>query len=1008
MEKKLRILFILIINFIVCAIGVFVFNPINIYADEIPIFDVTDSEFGAIPDDEGDDYNAINNALKKAREYDEIIEVYVPEGEYIISDQLYIYPNTKLVLDENAVVKSTLLTDMSAMVMGLSDDGESTYGGYTRLENIEISGGTWEREGAPNILTGAFILQHGNNINIHDLTIKNCTDHIINISADKDVTIKNVTFENHIAYTGNSDEFWGSYSVGDIERYMFVEAVHTDNAGDGEKGALPLDNTPCENITVEDCTFNGVLSGVGTHHESEYKAKNVTVKNCEFTNIQYGEAVNAWAFDSLNVTGNTFTGSHSGVIAKESNGTISGNSFNMVGVTCNYGVIHLENSDFTVQDNIIENANKYSIMILNGKAIVSENTLNNSNSDGVRVDNATQITINNNTISNITRYGMFLYNCNGNNDVNNNVISSASNGGSTGIFMEKSSNINVKENTVSGLFNNTICFQESSGTIDNNLLNASRKNSIYLNNSNTTVTSNKIYNSSSNAIYALNGKAIINGNTIDGVSNNDGIRADKNSEINISNNKINNVARYGMFISNSTTGAIISSNEVNGSEEFVGIFVQNCGNNNLIEKNNVRCGTLAGIWADKCSGTISENMVVGCSGDAIQTNGDSDNIATFTINNNTLKSPSSKYDIRLNVYSRNCIVKDNIFEGGGLTSANGVTYTLTELTGVGKDSSGILRYYRNGIKDNNANGLFSSGGIWYYVQNGIVDTSATKLVQHNGNWYYIQNGILTWGVRTLVLHEGTWYYVTNSTLDWNYTGIFRYNGTDYYIQGGVLKWGVNGPTKVGDNWYYLVNSVVQKCSYPDVSSSDWFKNAVEYVYNRGLMSGYSSGENAGKFGPNDSITRGQIVTILYRREGQPAVSGSLNFVDKDDSSLWSASYYNNAILWASQKGIVTGYKDGENAGKFLPDKEITREEFAIILQRYAKLKGAATNDSSELTGFYDYELVSPGAKSGLEWAVAKGIISGDIATTPPSLKPQGNATRAEAATMIMRFCENIK
>ena len=195
--------------------------------------------------------------------------------------------------------------------------------------------------------------------------------------------------------------------------------------------------------------------------------------------------------------------------------------------------------------------------------------------------------------------------------------------------------------------------------------------------------------------------------------------------------------------------------------------------------------------------------------------------------------------------------------------------------------------------------------------------------------------------------------------------------------------------------------------FPDVGKSDWFYEYVKYVKDNGLMGGYTSGEFAGYFGPEDPITRGQIVTILYRREGQPVVTGSLNFADKNDSTLWSSDYYNNAILWASQNGIVTGYKNGADAGKFLPDKSITRAEFAIILQRYAKLKGMSINDSASLTGFYDYDQVEDWEKAGLAWAVAKGIISGDMATTPPSLKPHGNATRAEAATMITRFCKNV-
>ena len=306
------------------------------------------------------------------------------------------------------------------------------------------------------------------------------------------------------------------------------------------------------------------------------------------------------------------------------------------------------------------------------------------------------------------------------------------------------------------------------------------------------------------------------------------------------------------------------------------------------------------------------------------------------------------------------------------------------------------------------NGLTLINDTWYYLNNSALQKNYTGLVQYNKKWYYVQNGKLEWGIKTLVEHEGTTYYVSNSTLDWNYTGIFEYNNELRYIQGGVFRKGANGPTNVNGNWYYLKNGVVQKKNFPDVNSSDWFDKSVDYVYNRGLMGGYSSGEKEGYFGPGDAITRGQIVAIIYRKEGQPTVSGSLDFIDKDDVELWSASYYNNAIIWASQNGIVTGYKDGEDSGKFLPDKSITREELTMILQRYARLNGIPVSDISSLEEFYDYDLVSEWAKSGVEWAVAKGIITGDKVTTPPSLNPQGNATRAEAATMIMRFCKNIE
>ena len=208
---------------------------------------------------------------------------------------------------------------------------------------------------------------------------------------------------------------------------------------------------------------------------------------------------------------------------------------------------------------------------------------------------------------------------------------------------------------------------------------------------------------------------------------------------------------------------------------------------------------------------------------------------------------------------------------------------------------------------------------------------------------------------------------------------------------------------------YSFGDVMAKTElFKDTLAGSWYMDSIKYVVNNGMMNGYTSGNDAGKFGPDDSITRGQIVTILYRREGQPAVSGNLNFKDKNDSSLWSANYYNNAILWASKNGIVTGYKDGENAGRFLPDKPISRAELAVILQRYANYKGKNTTATVDLSRFSDRGEVANWAKSGVEWVISKGIITGDMSTGSPLILPQGNATRAAAATMIMRFCQNVK
>ena len=821
-------------TFVMPETGEHVFKELITKTGENPTyFDVTDPEFGAIPNDEIDDSYAINAALNQARNTDETITVYVPAGNYIISESLIIYSNTKLILDENAVIKSISSEDESAMVYGMHNDLEDTHGGYTRIENIEISGGTWDKNSRSDIVSSAFILRHGKNINIHDLTVKNCTDHMINVSADKDVTIKNVVLQNQIPYTGNSSEFWGSFNVGDTNRYKYVEAIHTDFAGQGEVGADPLDNTVCDNITIDNCRFEGVFSGVGNHHESNYKTKNVTVKNSEFINLNYGEAVNAWSFDSLTFTGNTLTGSIVGVISVESTGTISNNSFTVSGAETDYGVLQLEDSIMEITNNTIKNASKFLIRVDRGAATISENTLEGSATEGIKVENATNLQINNNTISNIGRYPIFIKNCTGQNVVSENTITAPSNlkEGISAILVEKSGNNNtINNNNISGIFDYDIYVIESNASINNNILNSCKVkaisvdnstvtinnnritntnfDAIHLNGCNSTVTSNTITNTSNNAIYTLNGKTTISNNEID-TTGVDAIRIDNLSEVIVNNNILKNVKRYGIYVTNTSSSTKISSNEINGADTVSGIFINGCKGNNTIEKNTIKSGSYAGIFALKCSGTISENNVTGCSGDALQTSGDEETFATFTISNNTLiTSSNSNYDIRLNPNTKDCVLSKNTLGTRGLKAESGVTYTIDEFTGL-KEENGNLVYYRTGIRDTST-GLIEYKGTWYYIKNGVVDKNATTLVEYKGKWFYIQNGILVWGVRTLVEYKGTWYYINNSSIDWSYNGVYEYKGNTFYIQGGTIKWGVKGLTCINDIWYYLDNSIVQK------------------------------------------------------------------------------------------------------------------------------------------------------------------------------------------------------
>lgn len=177
--------------------------------------------------------------------------------------------------------------------------------------------------------------------------------------------------------------------------------------------------------------------------------------------------------------------------------------------------------------------------------------------------------------------------------------------------------------------------------------------------------------------------------------------------------------------------------------------------------------------------------------------------------------------------------------------------------------------------------------------------------------------------------------------------------------------------------------------FTDVASGDWYAQAVAYVYRQGLMSGTAQD----RFSPDLTTSRAMIVTILHRLAGSPAVTGGAAFTD-----VASGDWYAGGVAWASANGIVTGYGDG----RFGPNDPITREQLAAILHRYAGFAGQSTAGRADLSGYTDAGQVSAYAADAMGWAVDRGLITGVSAHT---LVPGGSATRAQAATILMRFCQ---
>lgn len=180
-------------------------------------------------------------------------------------------------------------------------------------------------------------------------------------------------------------------------------------------------------------------------------------------------------------------------------------------------------------------------------------------------------------------------------------------------------------------------------------------------------------------------------------------------------------------------------------------------------------------------------------------------------------------------------------------------------------------------------------------------------------------------------------------------------------------------------------------NYPDVNTGNWFYEYVNYVTENSLMTGYDNGT----FGPEDQLTRGQFATILYRMSGSPEVTYDGSFPDVADGLFYSAG-----VTWANQSGVITGYENGN----FGPEDNITREQIATILYRYAPTVGKDNTQTGDLSKFPDAGSVSSFAKAGMIYATGAGLITGDRG----NLNPLGNATRAQCAAILMRFLEGAE
>jgi hypothetical protein len=278
-------------------------------------------------------------------------------------------------------------------------------------------------------------------------------------------------------------------------------------------------------------------------------------------------------------------------------------------------------------------------------------------------------------------------------------------------------------------------------------------------------------------------------------------------------------------------------------------------------------------------------------------------------------------------------------------------------------------------QDTNVYGFVQMRGDNYRIQYGSDKITSETNYHEAERWMTVKLARVNGGLYTKIWPKGTtepgWQYsVTSDDLSTDNEGKFRlsfYTGKDH------------DHVTLIDNLIITQQQVSGVDAMSDVGANDWYYDAVGYVIDNKIMSGY----NAYTFGPDDTLTRAMVVQVLYNKEGQPALNGAKHAFKDVPAGEW----YNNAVTWGSSKGVVSGY----GGGVFKPNDAVSLEQVAVILHNYAG-KPAGNGDVSKLGAHSDW------AAGALKWAVEKGLFKGmEYGSVTAS------ATRAQTAQMLTNF-----
>ena len=287
------------------------------------------------------------------------------------------------------------------------------------------------------------------------------------------------------------------------------------------------------------------------------------------------------------------------------------------------------------------------------------------------------------------------------------------------------------------------------------------------------------------------------------------------------------------------------------------------------------------------------------------------------------------------------------------------------------------------------------------TMNGLVTTATNAMVSINAKNLHVIGNNKFYGEFSLSQPTTTITMNPEAILDSKiYLTAYESNKTmklveveksEYYVENiDLLNYEGSLDGRYSIDTYTVLKSTRPNCN--DVNPNDWYYTAIKYTYQNGIISGATDTE----FRPSAKITRGMIVTILWRMEGSLKVTGVKDFTDV------KGQYYYDAVRWAAKNGVVNGYGDG----RFGPNANITREQLATILCNYSKYKKKYSNATVDTSKYKDWNRVSSYARQSIQWAIKTGVITGKENGT--KVDPLGTATRGEAAVMIYNYCTKVK